>query len=518
MHETKRKQAMKISNPISPGFYSKRPPATLGGVLLIYSLLANTCSAGGSTIYRSTCDRDFREVIGAVATPHTGPGASVIDLDAAHESHPWLGFGVSFPESSCHLIMRLSEDRRRALVESVFGKSGLGLSVGRVHMGSSDYSRHLYSYDDIPGDLSLERFSIVPDLAEVIPVIKMAKEANPDLFLFASPWSPPEWMKDNGSLCGGSLLESMEGVYAAYIEKFLSAYAAEGLDISAFTIQNEPLTRQNSDSPTCFMPGDQEARIAKLVSRRLAASGISAKPWLYDHNWDCVARVLSQLQEPELLSAIGGVAWHPYNGQPEDMAPIRARYPDLPMFMTEMGPHVDKRQRDIVWWADLAIRTINAGCRTFTSWCLALDEDGQPNVSRGFPCAGFVEIDSETGVTTPSSQFKAFRHFSPFVQRGAVVLDAPVVTGSAAIAPFPKDVLRSAAFRNPDGSHVVVFSYKGDDQFARKMVQIRRGGLYLPVQVFCGAVTTVVLDAAGATADEKDKSDNSQRKQQRKQS
>lgn len=130
----------------------------------------------------------------------------------------------------------------------------------------------------------------------------------------------------------------------------------------------------------------------------------------------------------------------------------------------------------------------------FVSWCLALDEDGQPNVAKGFPCAGLVEIHSETRAVTESEQFRFFRHVSPFVKRGAKVLDAPLTEGPAVTKVPPALAgLVFTAFRNPDGSQVVVFVSQDKDPFARVQVQVKYRGLYLPVQVFSGSVTTVVI-------------------------
>lgn len=467
---------------------------------LPFGALAKVLPAG-ARIYRTTLERDFREVEGAVASEQTGPGARVVDLDTAKPRHGFLGLGVSFAEASCHLLMKLPAAERRAVLESVFGKSGIGLSVGRIHMGASDYSRRLYSYDDVPGDVKLERFSIDPDRAEVLPILKEARAVNPELCFFSSQWSPPGWMKENGTLCGGPLRDDMLGAYTDYFVRFLRAYREAGIDIRAFTLQNEPMSNQEYNSPTCFLPPETEIAAIRMLAPKLKAAGLDAKPWLFDHNFDSTGRVERCLADAELRSLIGGVAWHPYSGEPEMIAPLKAKYPDLPMYQTEMGPHVDRTKRNLVWWGRLMARTFNAGCGAFCSWCLALDEEGQPNVSCGFPCAGFVEIHSETRAVTPSSQYKAFRHVSPFVKRGAKILDAPVACGPAVSAVslkyHPLERLAVTSFRNPDGSDVVFIAYDlPDEPFGRMQLQIKRNGLYLPVQVFANALTTVVFPAS----------------------
>ena len=449
-------------------------------------------------LFRTTLERDFRAAEGALASPYSGPGATVVDLDAAKPSHNFLGIGVSFAEASCHLLMKMRPETRRATLERVFGRNGLRLSVGRVHMGASDYSRQLYSYAETPGDLALEHFSIAHDRAEVLPVIREALAVNPELYLFSSQWSPPHWMKANGTLCGDGLKDGMLGVYTDYFVRFLLAYRDEGVSIKAFTLQNEPTANQDYNSPTCILPPEQEVAAIKLLVPKLKAVGIDARPWLFDQNFDATGRVERCLEDAELKSLVGGVAWHSYAGNPEMIAPLRRRHPEVPMYHTEMGPHVDPDRRNLVWWGVLMARCFNAGCSAFCSWCLALDEDGQPNVSCGFPCAGLVEVHSETGEVRESQQFKAFRHVAPFVERGAKVLDAPVALGEKTSAwslkKRPREGLHVVSFRNPDGSDVVFIVYElPNDRFGRLQVQIRRNGLYLPVQAFANSLTTVVL-------------------------
>ena len=468
-------------------------------ILSLFVLTAFSAAADVTPrMFRTTLERGFREVESVPFTSHTGGGARVIDLDAAKPSHPFVGLGVSIPESSCHLLMKMTPERRHETLDGLFGRKGLNLSVARIHMGSSDYSRHLYSYDDVKDDFNLEHFSIDEDRPEVLPVIREIQRINPDMFFFSSPWSPPAWMKDNDSLCGGNLRNDRMDVYTDYFVKFFQAYAREGIRIRAFTMQNEPTANQDWNSPTCIVNPTQEVTAIKMLMPKLKAAGIDARPWLFDQNFVSTGRVESCLADAELRSLIGGVAWHPYAGKPEMIAPLHARYPDVAMYETEMGPHIDKTRRNLVWWGGLVLKSLRFGCGTFVSWCLALDEDGQPNISCGFPCAGLVEIHSETGAVTPSAQHALFRHISPFVRRGASVLDADVVLGKDvtkwSLGQRPMEGLAHAAFRNPDGSHVVVISYDQPEKpFGRAQIQVKCRGLYLPVQVFANSVTTIII-------------------------
>jgi O-glycosyl hydrolase len=52
-------------------------------------------------------------------------------------------------------------------------------------------TRLLKTYDETPEDYALEHFSISNDLETLVPIIKNALKYQPELKLWASPWSPP---------------------------------------------------------------------------------------------------------------------------------------------------------------------------------------------------------------------------------------------------------------------------------------------------------------------------------------
>ena len=106
-------------------------------------------------------------------------------------SEDFLGFGVALTGSSCYLLAQMPQKDRTALLQSLYGKNGLNLSVARLSIGASDYSAELYSYDDTPNDTELAHFSIDRDRGYIIPIIREILAIRPDLYLFASPWSPP---------------------------------------------------------------------------------------------------------------------------------------------------------------------------------------------------------------------------------------------------------------------------------------------------------------------------------------
>ena len=166
-----------------------------------------------------------------------------------------MGFGGAFSDAACYTFNRLAPPAREQLFHELFHPSEMGLSVGRICVGASDYSTKLYSYDDGEADPELTRFSIEHDREYILPVLRQARQANPDLFLFSSPWSPPGWMKFNGTMLGGPMRNHYFAAYAKYYLKFLDGYAAEGVPVQALTTQNEVDTDQDSRMPACMATG-----------------------------------------------------------------------------------------------------------------------------------------------------------------------------------------------------------------------------------------------------------------------
>ena len=410
----------------------------------------------------------------------------VLDLDAAKTSHPYLGLGGGMGDASCKLLSEMPADRRRALLEDLFTPKGLDLGVVRVQVGANDYSTEVYTYDDGDADPELKRFSIDRDRKWVLPVLREVVSVRKDVFFFASPWTPPGWMKTNGGLFGGWMKSEWLEVYADYCAKFVAAYRDEGIALGAFTVQNEPECARGG-SPTCLWHPDQEAKMAKLLRARFDAAGLGGtKVWLWDHNYDGWKRVADQLKDAELVKAIDAVAWHPYCGEPSMLARVRALHPTLPFHQTEFGPNVDPAlKRDLAFWGRTVIGALRHGCSSFANFCLVLDPNGYPNTSQGLGCAGFVELDERDWSWKPSAQYLAFRHVSRFVRRGAKILDCD---WSAA------DGTEAVAFENPDGSKVVVFAVQGDDPRKRQQIQFKVGGEYHLLSVPHHSITTFVLE------------------------
>ena len=156
----------------------------------------------------------------------------VVDVNTTEERQELTGIGGSFTESTSSLLAKMSKEKRQEVIDAYFGPDGARYSLTRTHIGSCDFSSGNYCYANVKGDTLLEHFSIDPDEATLLPLIKDAQAASKDGFrIVASPWSAPWWMKDNGEYVGGHLLPEYQQVYANYLVKYLEAYKAKGVDI-----------------------------------------------------------------------------------------------------------------------------------------------------------------------------------------------------------------------------------------------------------------------------------------------
>ncbi len=340
-------------------------------------------------------------------------GITTAAKDENRANTQFLGFGVAITGSSCYNLSLMEKAEREALLRKLYSKEGLNFGIGRLTVGASDYSAEIYTYDDAEDDIALEHFSIERDKEYIIPIIKEILAINPDLILFASPWSPPGWMKTGGSIGGGYMREKYLDCYADYIVKYIKAYEAEGIKISAITPQNEPETQQNGNMPACMWHPEIEAKFIGILRKKFNAHGMDTKIWCYDHSFSGAERVAWCLKEyPTLKEECDGIAFHYYGGSIEQTAFLRAEYPELKLHFTEGGPRLyDHYDTDWCKWTLMMVKALSNGYSSFTGWNLMLDQAGGPNVGPFF-CGGLVTRNSISGELSYSGQYKAFRHFS----------------------------------------------------------------------------------------------------------
>ncbi len=421
-------------------------------------------------------------------------GIYTLRLTGEKRQEELLGFGVALTGSSCYHLSNMSPEKRRAFLEGIYGKNGLGLSIGRLTIASSDYSAELYSYDDVPGDTSLEHFSIERDKAYILPMIREVLSIRPDMFLYASPWSPPGWMKSGGSLCGGFMRDKYVDCYADYIIKYLQAYEEQGIHLRAVTPQNEPEAGTKGRYASAIWTPDTEARFIISLYDKLRKAEMDTGIWMFDHNFDGWHRVAWQLKEyPELLEKTTAVAFHYYLHAVEQIERLRELYPQLEFHFTEGGPRLyDHYATDFCKWGMMISRALNHGMRSLCGWNLMLDEFGGPNLGPHF-CGGLATINSQSGEITYSGQYKALGHFSHFVKPGAHVLKSEILGDGQCLFSFPNMGLPTEAcvLQNADGSIVMVITNPNKE---KRQIQILVNNKWWYCEALPESVSTLMFE------------------------
>lgn len=422
--------------------------------------------------------RKFTDVADVAWKPAVGAAREAIVVDPAKRFQEVLGFGAAFTDSSCYMFNTLAQDKREELLQRFFDPKEAGLSVCRTCIGSSDYATKVYSYAD-ERDPEFKNFSIDHDKAYIIPSIKMARKYNPELYLFASPWSPPGWLKPNGSMLGGCIRRSSLAPYAQYFLKFLQAYQAEGVLVNAVSAQNETDTEQDGRMPACAWPQEYEIEfVGQHLGPLLEKNGLKTKIWVLDHNYNLWGRAICTLDNPAVKKYSNAVAWHGYVGSPDMVQKVHAAHPDAQMFWTEGGPDYTDPKYLSDWskWSETFTGILRNWCQAVIGWNLALDEQGRPNIGP-FPCGGLVTIHSQTKQITESGQYWAMSHWSRKVKRGARRIESQSAL---------KDI-HHAAFENASGERVLMITNPG----VARSVDVRLGRMQAKVDLPADSIVSI---------------------------
>jgi glucosylceramidase len=422
---------------------------------------------------------------GTVPFSSAAPTDLTVTVDPSRSYQSMQGFGAALTDSSAAVLYRLDPAARRAAMASLFDPhTGDGLSYLRVPMGASDFvaERH-YTYDDLPAgetDYPMRHFSIDHDRTQILPLLREARRLNPRLRILASPWSPPAWMKTNGSLIGGRLIDdpAIYRAYATYFVKFLQEYARAGVPVDAVTLQNEPQNRTPSGYPGTDLPVAQETQLIKTLGPALRRAGLRTDILAYDHNWvehpgdvagtppgsdpeeDYAAQVLS---DPDAARWVSGTAFHCYYGDPSAQTKLHEQFPDKDIYFTECSgsKSADPASTfsDTLKWhsRNLVIGTTRNWSRTVVNWNLALDPAGGPHVGGCDTCTGVLTVGPDQAVTR-NAEYYTLGHLSRFVRPGAV----RVASTSFGTTGWNGQIM-DVAFRNPDGSLVLVAHNENDD-------------------------------------------------------
>ena len=184
-------------------------------------------------------------------------------VDPTRSFQTFLGIGGALTDAAAETFAKLPKEKQQEILQAYYDpQKGIGYTLARTNIHSCDFSSGSYTYV-AEGDKELKTFSVAHDMEYRIPFIRQAiKTAGGKLTLFASPWSPPAWMKDNNDMLhGGKLKPEYYQAWANYFAKFIKAYQQEGIPIWGLTIQNEPMAKQTWES--CNYTAEEERDFLK---------------------------------------------------------------------------------------------------------------------------------------------------------------------------------------------------------------------------------------------------------------
>ena len=352
------------------------------------------------------------------------------------------GFGGCFNELGWEALNTLPEKKRNTILQDLFSPAESNFSYCRFPVGSSDYALSYYSFDDVPEDFTMRNFNIDRDRYILIPYIKEALKIRKDLKLWASPWSPPAWMKVNGHYtlrAGGvkdtssignemdpgknilnnatafKMEEEYLQAYALYFSKFIQRYKKEGINITGLHVQNE--IAYAPQWPSCtWRPEDLAFFIGKYLGPRFKADSISTQIWLGTINYGDPNYVRTVLKYPDAAKYITGIGFQ-WAGK-KAIGAIAKEYPQYRLMQTESecGENENNWHSAEKTWG-LMKQYISNGANAYMYWNMVLEKNGRS--SWGWKQNMLVSIDTATKEVVYNPEYYLMKHLSHYVKPGA---------------------------------------------------------------------------------------------------
>lgn len=379
----------------------------------------------------------------------------------------YLGIGGAITDASAEVFAKLSKESQEELLKAYYDKEqGIGYSIIRTNIHSCDFSSGSYTYIN-EGDADLKSFSVAHDREFKIPLIKKAiATAGGKATVYATPWSPPAFMKDTKNMLqGGKLLPEFYQAWANYYVKFITSYEKEGIPMWGLTVQNEPMAKQTWES--CIFTGEEERDFVKnYLGPTLQKAGFGdIKLTVWDHNRDLLSqRASAVLDDPEAAKYVWGVGFHWYEkwsgGESmfETVGKVHEMYPDKNLLFTE-GCVESYDSKKLQLWAngerygESMIHDFNNGTVGWTDWNVLLDENGGPNHVGNF-CFSPIHGDTKTGNLIYTPSYYMIGHFSKFIGK-----DAKRISSVSS-----RSALQTTSFLNQDGKVVTIVLNKTEQK------------------------------------------------------
>ncbi len=485
--------------------------------ILIFSVILSACTTMKKLdveVYETSADGNKLSV---VDQPATAQSAVSIQLLPQQKFQTITGIGGSFTEASAYLLNKLSKENRKKIIDAYFGPDGAKYSLTRTHINSCDFSVSNYSYAPVEEDMELAHFSIEEDQDDIIPFIKEAMEASEDGFkIISSPWTAPPWMKDNKNWVGGKLLPKYNDTWALFFSKYIDAYKAEGIDIWAVTVENEPLGNGNNWESMHYTPDEMTNFVQHHLGPKLEADGKTHVKILgYDQNREHLGEWVDSMYKDEGTSKyFAGTAIHWYASTyevfPEELQHAHQKAPNKHIIQSEacVDAEVPKWQDDKWYWSKEAtdwgwdwapeedkkyhpkyvpvyryardiIGCLNNWVDGWVDWNMVLDKQGGPNWFKNW-CVAPVIVDPDKDEVYFTPLYYTLSHFSRYIRPGATRIGLQ----------NSDDSLLVTAAQNPDGSIAVVAL---NQEKEAKTITLSLGESETEINISAQALQTIVI-------------------------
>ncbi|KAI6207134.1 Glucosylceramidase [Aphelenchoides besseyi] len=400
-----------------------------------------------------------------------------------------IGFGAAFTDSAGINLRNLSNDLQETLIAQYYGVNGIELTNGRVPMASTDFSTHAYTYCDVEDDFELKNFALADeDINLKIPFIKMAEKIRGQpLNLFATPWSPPAWMKQSGKIVsGGPLKGDIEGAYyktwAQYYIRFFEEYAKKDIKFWGVAVQNEPSLGIVEDfwwQELYLSPATEREFIKQHLGPALRGNKLTKNLKIMctdDQRFQLPGRPDEILNDTVAASFVDGISIHWYYSNIEikyedflfstdRLDEVHNRHPNHFILGTEAcnGYTFVERGVNLGSWeggeayATDIIDDLKHWVAGWTDWNLCLSEEGGPTFVNNVVDASII-VNAKKNEFYKQPTFFALGHFSKFIRPDSVRVDMQISNLSK------KDMVEGVAFLRPDNQFVVVIQNRNEEK------------------------------------------------------
>lgn len=397
------------------------------------------------------------------------------------------GFGGAITESVGTILNHLPQEQAQEVINSYFGPDGIGYTVVRTHIDSCDFSMSNYSAVEDPADTALATFSLSHDEENILPYIKKSEQAlGGKIAVMLTPWSPPAYMKTNGTKNGGGkLLPEYANRWAEYICRYIEEYRSRGIDVTMLSVQNEPNATQTWDS--CTYTGTEERFfLQNHLYPALQAHGLAdIEVFVWDHNKERLFDRALECITPVTDKMVSGLAFHWYSGDHFDALRLcREKFPDKKLAFSEgciEYSRFDKTQqiKNAQMYGHDMIGNLNAGLNLFFDWNILLDENGGPNHVQNY-CEAPIMCDTTTNLLEKKLSFYYIAHFSKYIKPGARRIATTCYTSQ----------LETTAFVNLDGTIAVVLLNQTESDLP---AYLKLNGQLLEVMCSKESISTVTI-------------------------